>query len=261
MASPMQAEELDDVVPVVAPPAPLHARAGVGETGRTMRTIPTARVNLMPPEVLLGRRVRRIKRRIVIAIVMIVVASGGGLVWFKLGAAEAKSGLAAEQAAVAALRAEQQTYADLLRIDVVAKDIDTSLTSVMGNDVLWDQYLVALSNSRPDGVTLTGVTVALDDVADAPAVGTVAGSGSLDKSGEEHLGSLTVTGLAPSHAVVAAWSDSLTEVPGFLVPYILGTSVVVEGVQGIQFTIEVTLSTAIRSLRFEPTAATDGQGG
>ena len=256
MALPTHADAIEDLPPAVLGPAPLHARAGGKEASRRMGTIPTARVNLMPPEVQVGRRIRRIKRRIIVAVVMIVVASAAGLGWFKLDASEAGSGLAAEQAAVAALRAEQQTYADLLRVDLVAKEIDKSLTSVMGDDVLWDQCLVALSESTPAGVTITGVTVALNDITDAAAGDVPVGSGSLDGSGEEHLGSLTITGLAPSHAVVAAWSDSLTDVPGFLVPY-----VVLEGVVGIEFTIEVTLSSEIRSLRYEPTAATDGQGG
>jgi Tfp pilus assembly protein PilN len=247
--------------------APTHARSGVSEVARTNRTIPTARVNLMPPEILLGRRVKRVKRRILVGIALVLVGTIGGLGWYKYDGSRATSGLAAEQAAVDALKVEQQTYAELLQIDLEAGDIDRSLKSVMGDDVAWDSYLQALAASAPAGVQITAISVVLSGF-DPSGVSVPAGqdslSGSLDTSGQEHMGSLTVTGLAPNHGVVAAWVNSMTEVEGFLVPYILGSSVVVEGAPEISFSIEITLSSAIRSLRYGatvPETPTDGQGG
>lgn len=267
MFTPMHAEIIDGTPPapeVDDQPAPLHARSGGSEVARTARTIPTARVNLMPAEVLIGRQVRRVKRRTVLAVAVILVGALGGLGWFKFDASRASAGLGAEQAAVEALKLEQQAYSELLRIDIVARDIDRSLASVMGDDVAWDQYLAALTASAPAGVQVTGVTVLVSDVTDGKVGGALAPSGSLDSSGQEHIGALTVTGLAPTHEVVAAWADSLTDVTGFLVPYILGSTVVIDGGSAIQFSIELTLSSAIRNLRYAapaPGTATDGQGG
>lgn len=264
MFTPMHADTMDgepaEAVASVAPP-PMHARSRVNETTRTARTIPTARVNLMPPEVLLGRRVGKIKRKIVIALVLVLVTALAGLLTFKLNASKAASGLQTELAAADALKREQQTYSELLKIDTVTRDVDRSLTSVMGDDVAWDTYLAALNASAPTGIRITNIAVVLSGVAEPSDAGTP--SGSLDTSGAEHVGSLTVTGLAPSHEVVAAWVKTMTDVEGFLVPYILGTSVL-EGGADIQFTIEVTLSSAIRSLRYAatpPGTATEGQGG
>ena len=137
----------------------------------------------------------------------------------------------------------------------------------MGDDVAWSTYLAAIEASAPVGVQLTGVTVVLDGLDLTDQGSSLTPSGELDGSGQEHIGALTVTGIAPSHEVVAEWVNSLTSVPGFLVPYILGSTVVVDDLtaSGIVFTIEVTLSSAVRNLRYGPApvapGTTDGQGG
>jgi len=247
--------------------APMHARSGVSEVARTNRTIPTARVNLMPPEILLGRRVKRVKKRILMAIAVVLVTALAGLGWFKVDGSRAAAGLAEEHASVESLKGQQQTYAELLQIDIETGDIDRSLTTVMGDDVAWDTYLVALAASAPAGVEITGIAVLLngfDASGEAVADGKDTASGSLDTSGQEHIGTLTVNGVAPNHEVVAAWAKSMTEVDGFLVPYILGSAIEADGETDIAFTIEVTLSSAIRSLRYGapvPETPTDGQGG
>lgn len=198
---------------------------------------------------------------------LLVVLAGvvAGLGWLKHDDSRAADGLAVQRAAVTGLKAQELEYAELLRIDAAVDEIDDALTGVMTDDVAWADYLTALAASAPASVQLTGVTVTIDGVVDgtaAPADGSPGGS--LDQSGQEHIGALTVTGLAPSHEAVAAWADSLTDVEGFLVPYILGSAVVADGGAAIEFTIEITLSSAVRSLRYdEPdqTAPTEEGGG
>ena len=91
MFRPMHADTLEETPPdnTDGAAAPMHARTGVSEVARTTRTIPTARVNLMPPEVFIGRRVKRIKRRIVIALALVLVGSAAGTGWFKVDAGRA----------------------------------------------------------------------------------------------------------------------------------------------------------------------------
>jgi hypothetical protein len=250
--------------PPAGPSAPMHARSGVSEVARTTRVIPTARVNLMPPEVLMGRRVKRVKRRVVVAVVLVVAGSVAGLGWFKMDASRATADILTEQAAVEALRVEQLSYAELLKNDTVARDIDNSLASVMGDDVAWESYLVQLAASAPVGVQVTGVTAAVDGIGIVEEGMSLKPSGDLDGSGQEHIGSLTVVGLAPTHEVVAEWVNSLTSIEGFLVPYILGSTLAADGSNMIAFTIEITLSSALRNMRYAvtiPGTTTEGQGG
>jgi hypothetical protein len=234
---------------------PMHARNLVREPRDQPAMIPTARVNLLPPEIEVGRRVRDIKHRTVLVLAAVLVLALATFGWFKFDESRAYRALSDAQATVTDLRAQQVAFAELPKIAIVTRNIDGSLATVMANDVAWDRYLDVLLASAPDGIVLTSVGVVMQDVTDAAAgvagSGTSVVPGALDVSGQEHVGVLTLTGQAPSHDVAATWVTQLEAVDGFRVPYILGSRIVV-GAASIEFTIEVTLTSALRTLRYAP---------
>jgi Tfp pilus assembly protein PilN len=217
--------------------------------------LPTARVNLLPAEIAAAREVRKIQRRIVAGLAAVVVAAVGGYGYYWFDASKAASSLADEQQTLATMRVQQQKYSELPQIQVTTQNIDSTLEAVMVNDVAWDRYLDALSASVPAGVVLTTLTVSLDDVVPNSAGGGPADvtTGSLDTSGQPHIGMLTVSGHAPDHDTVAGWATTLKGIDGFLVPYVLGSREVVGGLGQIEFTIQVTVGADVRTHRYDPT--------
>jgi len=222
---------------------------------------PTARVDLMPPDILAGRKVRAVQRKLILVLVLVVVAIGAGFVWFRLDDSRGDAALRSELATVAALQADQATYAELPAITAAGADVDRVLADLMVDDLAWHERLLALSTPALGEIRLTGVTANVADVAAATTEQTeTASTGLLDPTGADHVGVLTVTGQAPSHEAVAAWVESLSSVDGFLVPYILGSRVVLEGGAAIEFTVEVTLGSSVRSLRYPPDGAPGAPG-
>jgi Tfp pilus assembly protein PilN len=217
--------------------------------------VPVARVNLMPAEIAAARAVRTIKRRIVAGLAAVAVAAVGGYGYYWYDASKADARLVDQQETLGVMRAQQQKYAELPRIQVTTQNIDSTLEAVMVNDVAWDRYLDALTASVPDGVVLTTLSVALDDIVPNSGPGGAGDvtTGSLDTSGQQHIGTLTVSGHAPDHETVAGWATALKEIDGFLVPYVLGSREVVGGLGQIEFTIQVTVGADVRTHRYDAT--------
>jgi Tfp pilus assembly protein PilN len=86
----------------------------------------------------------------------------------------------------------------------------------------WSRLLSSLQDAAPSGVSLTGVTGTLVNAATANAAagGTAPGA----TTSADLTGTLTVTGLGPSRAAVAAYVDALAKVHGLANPLVTSAS-------------------------------------
>lgn len=218
-------------------------------------TDPTARVELMPPEIVAARAVRAVQRRLVLLIVVVLLAITAATVWFSMDRAAAGAELRSETALTTTLRGGLTQYLELPRIQSEGAAIDRTLQELMTDDIAWDGRLLALNTPALGDIQFTAMTMSVADVGTAVAAEPLDSPGSLDASGAEHIGTMTVTGQASSHDVVAAWVASLSDVDGFRVPYILGSRYVTEGSADIEFTVEITLDSTARTQRYTTDSA------
>jgi hypothetical protein len=164
-------------------------------------------VNLLPPEIVEGRRVARLKRVLVGVVVLVVAGCAGTVVWAQAGVESAQEELDTAQTRAVALHAEQARYADVPRITGLIDTATTARQTAMSQDVLWYGFLSDLSLTTPKGVSLLSLEVALDDTSGpstAPA----------DVLTPTGIGHVTFSGKADHFPDVAGWLDAVGSVHG-----------------------------------------------
>jgi Tfp pilus assembly protein PilN len=187
--------------PQPAPPAP---------TGTTARVdwAPVPRVNLLPPEIVQGRRLTRLKRLLGGALVVVVAGCAAAVVWAQAGVSSAQGDVDAAQARSASLQAEQAKYADVPRVDSLIDTVTTARQTAMSMDVLWYGFLSDLSLTTPKGVSLTSLEVTLNDTSD------VTGQPPTDPLTPSGIGHVNFSGKADHFVDVAGWLDAVGSVHG-----------------------------------------------
>ena len=166
------------------------------------------RVNLLPPEI--GERVRF--QRIQLGLGGGLLAAVGVVALLYVGAAGSVGDAGAEletvQSQHTALQAQTAEYAEVEAVYARAAQAQAMLTSAMGEEIRFSQYLNDLSLTVPDRVWLKSLTFAQTPAAPAGAV-TV----------EPGIGTVTFSGVAYSHDDVAVWLESLAKQKGYVNPY------------------------------------------
>jgi Tfp pilus assembly protein PilN len=169
------------------------------------------RVNLLPIEIVEGRRFRRTQIILGSAVICSLLVAGGATFLAQRGISDANDRLTAAQARVTSLQAEQTRYAAVPQVIAQVNAANTARTLAMGTEVLWYRYLSDIDGARPSGVALTTITV----TAAAPASAAVPSSNPLAAPG---VGSILVTGTAKQYSQVATWLDSIGKITGFSSP-------------------------------------------
>ena len=203
------------------------------------------RVNLLPPEIAETARFRRI-----------TYGLGGGLLGalgivalLYVGAVaavnDATTELETATATGASLRVETAKYADVEAVYARAAAAQAMLTSAMGEEVRYSQFMNDLSLTVPANVWVKNVTFAQ---APAPAAlgSTVPG-----------IGTVTFTGVGFKHDDVAVWLESLAKQKGYVNAYFTNSTKALLGNRDtVNFTSTVTMSADALSGRY-----TTPQGG
>jgi Tfp pilus assembly protein PilN len=164
-------------------------------------TVP--KVNLLPPEILQGRRLARLKRALGAGVGVTLVLCAAATVWAVSGASSAQEDYDAAQSRGAILRTEQAKYAAVPKVLGLIQAAGTARERAMSTDVLWYGFLSDLAVTTPKGVTLNGLQVSLD----APST-------SADPLLPSGIGTVTFTGAAQHFPDVAAWLDAVGTVHG-----------------------------------------------
>ena len=210
--------------------------------------------NLLPPEIVDARRLRRIRRSVLAGLmaVSLCVASWYGVATYHTE--RARSALNAVNDEVQRQLVQQRTFAEVINIQSESTAIRSQLGVLLGSDLRWSVLLVALRGAATDGVALLsvfGVTAS-----QATGGGPVAQLPSVAKG--KVIGTLTITASAPSQSVAAGYVDALGRIEGLAGP-LLGDATVLDGV--LQFTVRVDITDASLGGRYATTPASTGTGG
>lgn len=203
------------------------------------------RVNLLPPEIAESARLRKIQYGLgggllcAVGVVALLLVAANGAV------KDAQTELDTATAQGASLRVETAKFADVTAVYARAAAAQTMLTTAMGEEVRYSQYLNDLSLTVPENVWLKNVTFA-QTPAPAALGSTVPG-----------IGTVTFTGVGFKHEDVAVWLESLSKQKGYVNVYFTDSKKALLGNrETVEFTSSVTMTADALSGRY-----TTPQGG
>jgi Tfp pilus assembly protein PilN len=216
-------------------------------TARTFRILPIA-ADLLPPEIAETRHVRRVRRLVISAVVLVAALVVG---WYGVTVRTHSDAEADRQSILDTsqdlTRQKHKQYDELTRIQSDSGKIDDRLRKVLAYDLSWSKLLASLrSTAAAKNVRLNGVTAALNQDA---LVG---------KAASDVIGTVTLTGTAQTKAAVAAYVDALGTVPGVTDPFPSDTT---QETTGVAFTIHVDITKAALGGRFTSAAPSASPSG
>ena len=229
------------------PPAPTALAASAADAAtselpetpppaRTMRILPI-RANLLPEEIINSRREGKVRRRVVTALAMFTALL---VAWYGVATYEAslaKDDLVAAEDDTRSLTRQQNAFSELVKTQTESKAITSQLQTLLANDLRWSTLLASLQSAAPAGVKVTGVTGALAAEKDAK------------QASGGPVGTLTITGAAPSKDALAAYVDALAKVSGFANPFPTDAS---EQDARVEFTVRLDITEAALGGRYTP---------
>jgi Tfp pilus assembly protein PilN len=179
---------------------------------------PVPRVNLLPIEIVEGRRFRRNQVFLGIAVVATIAVAAAGMLLAQRSVTSANDQLTASQAKVLVLQTEQARFAAVPKVIALVDAATAARTQALGTDVLWYRYLNDLNGALPAGVRLTAITLTMNAVT-ATSTGTAATSApaaaSTNPLSQPGAGTITLAGTADHYADVSSWLEALDKITGF----------------------------------------------
>lgn len=167
------------------------------------------RADLLPTEVLVDRRERRVVRRFWGGVAVVAVVAGIAIGGASLLAAESANDLADAQAQTLALVQQQAQYKDVRETEASTSLLEAAQAVGGATEIDWGTYLGSVKSSLPGGVDITGVTVDSASPleayaqADAPLQG-------------QRIATLTFDAESPTLPSVPEWLDSVKSITGFV---------------------------------------------
>jgi Tfp pilus assembly protein PilN len=179
------------------------------------------RANLMPQEVLSARSADRMRQRVIIGLsgLIVVLAVVYLASWFQTHSAQ--SNLDSLQNQGVTLQKQTSSYGPLVTAQTQTASIQSQLQQLMVGDLSWRDMLTTLRAQAPSGVTLTqiGGTITSGAASAGGAADTAGGYSALNQSGQQQVGTLTLTGTARDKTEVANYVDSLAKIRGLASPF------------------------------------------
>lgn len=167
------------------------------------------RADLLPSEVLVDRRERRIVKRLwagVGAVAAIVAIGVGGA---SIAASGAATELANAEGQTAALLQQQTQYTDVRKAESSTSLLEAGQKVGGATEIAWGPYLTAVRTSLPEGVVINGVSVD-----SASAIAPYAQPASPLQG--ERVGTLTLDAVSTTLPSVPAWLDSVKSLTGYV---------------------------------------------
>ncbi|WP_426566856.1 PilN domain-containing protein [Angustibacter sp. McL0619] len=166
-----------------------------------------ARVNLLPPEIEQGRKLKRTQALLGVGLAAVVVVMAGVYLTQVSDRQKAENELASAKAETVRLQAEQTKYADVPHTIEAIDAAETARSTAMAQDVEWYRTLNNLSLTLPAHVWMTSLNVSV-------AAPTTAAAGATVTPTTTGIGSVSIQGVAMDHPDVATWLDVLGRQPG-----------------------------------------------
>lgn len=167
-----------------------------------------SRVDLLPPEVRLSRKMRVVHRRLGIAVFLVAVLVIGGTALARAQAQQAETNLSVAQSKTQSLLLQQRKYTEVRKVQ---EEVDTIVAAEQvgtSTEISWEQYLTSVQDTLPPEVTLDSINIdsatpfALYTQATAPLQGA-------------RIATLSFTAKSSTLPQVPAWLDALTTLPGY----------------------------------------------
>lgn len=201
--------------------------------------------DLTPPELIVSRRVRRVRIWVAIALVLFMAAIGAGYEFTRMQAAEAADTVAAEQAIGETLRAQQQQFAGLTQIEGSIKAARAQAATLMRSDVDVDSLIGSILAALPDGMTIDSIAITLPpQTTGAPSTTDRTGAGALDASTAAHIGTAVLSGTGAQIADLATFIDRLGTIDGVFAPFPTSNESTEDGTS---YSLQLTLTDALLS--------------
>jgi Tfp pilus assembly protein PilN len=172
--------------------------------------------DLLPPEIVTARRIRVIRKvtALVLALVVLLGAGGYAYAWWQVH--RAGTALQVAQQQTSALLASEARYHAVTDIEGQTTDVDQKLSTLLTSDVDAARLLTTVAQASPAPSRLTKVDIEITGDGTSTTLAAPNGAESLDSSGQQQIGTITVSGLVPSIQDVAKYVDRLAQVPGIV---------------------------------------------
>ena len=164
-------------------------------------------VNLLPPEVRAGRKLRHTKRILLLVVAGILLASLLGWVATLLAQNSANAELEIVATDTARLQAQSAKYAEVPQVLGSIASIEAARQAGTSTEILWKPYFDALRAVTPAGVSIDSLTV-------AAATPTTLAAPPIDPLATVGIGQIQFTAKSLTIPDTSDWLDALDAVPG-----------------------------------------------
>jgi Tfp pilus assembly protein PilN len=211
------------------------------------------RVNLLPPEILEVRSVRRAQAGLGAAVVASLLVVGGLWGLATMDEASAQRELDAANARQTAVNSETAALSDVAATYTRIQQRRAVLSSAMSGEVLWSEYLTDLALLMPDNVWLETVTV-------TPVEGAAAATPGAPEFGPQTapgaIATIAFTGQALAQDDVTNWLQSISRGKGFTNVYFTDSTLGKFGnaAKAVKFTSTLSVTAEALSNRYPLTS-------
>lgn len=216
---------------------------------------PRPQVNLMPPEILEGRHLIVLKRKLLWSIVALVVLLVVVYAFAFLMRMQAESRHDDAVAVADQLMLEKKKYSPVTQVQKEITTTEKARTFVLSTEVDWTSYAYAIQAVLPEGVTIESMEIK----GIAPGEDLAEGSDDLTQSGIAVISFSAISDTLPD---ASEWIDALQSVPG-LATANLQSSVLQDENGEVTYKVSATVQVtedalANRTFADEDAAADDG---
>ena len=167
-----------------------------------------SRVDLLPPEVLLKRKAKVVRRRLGLVVLLVALLVIGGTALVRAQAQQAQANLAIEQANTQSLLVQQRKYVEVRKVQQQVDTIMAAQQVGTATEINWEQYLTSVQATLPPNVTID--TINIDSA--TPFAPYTQATAPLQGA---RIATLSFTAKSSTLPEVPAWLDALTSLPGY----------------------------------------------
>lgn len=196
--------------------------------------------DLTPPELVAQRSLAVLRRRILMALVVVVLLCIGayGYAFFEKSAASTDAATASD--GTSSLMRKANSYAGITRIEAAVDQVRGQVGTVMQNDVDVAHAIAAIRAALPATMSIQSLALTLTATAGAQT--------GLDASGKTQIGTVTISGAGRTLDDLPAYVDRLAKVRG-VVNVLPGSNQVTAGVA--QFNLTAALTDQLYTHRYD----------
>ncbi len=206
--------------------------------------------DLIPPELINGRRLKVLRRLLAAGLLVLLVACAAGYYLSVRENSTASSELTTVQFETSQLQREGRSYAGIVTIQGAVSKVQTQIAGLMVGDVDLVGLTEKIQSSLPKTMTISqeAITVSTAGVAAAGAGGA---AGVLDTSGLPRIGTITMGGTGQTLNDLSDYVDKLKLINGFVDVLPISNTAANTGKAGTTYSLTIGLTNAALSHRFD----------